>query len=119
MYYGFDFYEKILQNALGWPVNFDPEQPGVSCMAKLLMSPVNGTITGIHEKKLQHIREKGVVVALDFPVGHAVEAMENGTTRIGHVVAPAECVEELDAMVSKVYSCIEVDGVSLEELWKK
>lgn len=119
LYYGFDFYEKILENALGQPVSFAAEKEGCFCMAKLLMSPVNGIITGINEKELQRIRKSNVVAELDFPVGHAVEAMENGTTRIGHVVAEADCVEKLDAIVSRVYSCIEVDGVSLEELWKR
>ena len=85
-------------------------------MAKLLMSPVNGVITQIQEKWLQKLREKGIIVALDFPVGHAVEAMENGTTRIGHVVAEADSVEALDNIVRKVYRCIFVDGTSLEEL---
>lgn len=119
MYYGFDFYEKILQNALGVTLDFEPERPGIPCMAKLLMSPVDGRITAIKEEELDKIRSQEVVVVLDFPVGHPVEAMENGTTRIGHVVAPAESVEELDKLVSRVYGCIEVDGSSLEELWKK
>ena len=119
MYHGFDFYEKILQNALGQPLDFTPERDGLPCMAKLLMSPVDGFITKIDEKGLARICQKGNLVTLDFPVGHAVEAMENGTTRIGHVVARADSVEELDEIVSRVYDCIEVDGKSLEELWKK
>ncbi len=119
MHYGFDFYEKILKNALGEPVDFHPEKQGVFCMAKLLMSPVDGILTGIDERKLEQIRGRGVVAALDFPVGHPVEAMQNGTTRIGHVVAETERVEELDEIVNQVYSCLEVDGVSLEELWRK
>ena len=119
MYYGFDFYEKILQNALGWPVQFDAEKQGVFCMAKLLMSPVDGIITEIDEKKLERMREKGISIKLDFPVGHAVEAMQNGTTRIGSVVMEADCVEELDQTISRVYRCIKVDGTSLEELWKR
>ena len=119
MYHGFDFYEKILENAMGVPLEFSPKSEGIPCMAKLLMSPVNGTITAIDEKRLARIRQKGIQAVLDFPVGHPVEEMENGTTRIGHVVAPAKKVEELDEVISQVYSCIEVDGSSLEELWKK
>lgn len=128
MYYGFDFYETILQNALGESLDLGHTQAGTDdeasaqltpCMAKLLMSPVNGTITKIEEKRLAELRRDGTQIALDFPVGHLVEAMENGTTRIGHVVTKAERVEALDEMVSRVYSCIEVDGTSLEELWKK
>lgn len=119
MYYGFDFYEKILQNALGQPVGFTPEKEGVPCMAKLLMSPVDGMITEINERKLERMRGKGIAIKLDFPVGHAVEAMQNGTTRIGQVVMEADCVEQLDQTISRVYHCIKVDGTSLEELWKR
>lgn len=119
MYYGFDFYEKILQNALGITIDFTPEKSGVPCMAKLLMSPVDGVITSIDEARLEKIRAEGVQVVLDFPVGHPVEAMENGTTRIGHVVASVDSVEELDKIVSRVYDCILVDGSTLEELWKE
>lgn len=119
MYYGFDFYEKILQNALGAPLDFTPVREGVPCMAKLLMSPVDGRISSIDEAALMHIREQGVEVALDYKVGHGVEAMQNGTTRIGHVVAGVSRVEELDEIVTQVYRCIEVDGRTLEELWKE
>ena len=119
MYYGFDFYEKILQNAMGISLDFTPEKKGVPCMAKLLMSPVDGIITAIDQVELDKIRRRGTLVSLDFPVGHPVEKMENGTTRIGHVVAEADSVEKLDAIVSRVYGCIEVDGSSLEELWRK
>ena len=45
--------------------------------------------------------------------------MINGTTRIGHVVAEAESVEELDEIITQVYRCICVDQMTLEELWKK
>lgn len=118
LYYGFNFYEKILQNAFGEPVSFAPKQRRVPCMAKLLMSPVDGTITWVDEERLAAIRRQSAVVALDYPVGHAVERMVNGTTRIGHVVAGAGCVEDLDAIIASVYGCIYVDGKSLEELWE-
>ena len=56
---------------------------------------------------------------LDYQQGHAVEAMINGTTRIGHVVARADSVEKLDEIVNCVYRCIWVDGKTLEELWRE
>ena len=119
MYYGFDFYKKILQNALGEKLDFSPERQGIHCMAKLLMSPVDGRITGIDYEEIENLRREGIEIALDYPVGHPVEIMQNGTTRIGHVVARAGSVEELDKIVARVYGCIEVNGVSLEELWGK
>lgn len=119
LYYGFDFYEKILQNALGVRLDLRPERPGVPCMAKLLMSPVDGVITAVDEEGLSRIRKGKVEVVLDYPRGHFVERMVNGTTRIGHVAAPAEDVGTLEEILRRVYGCIYVNGVSLEELWKK
>lgn len=119
MYYGFDFYEKIIQNALGMEVSFAPGHEPRPCMAKLLMSPVDGVITEIDEEALGRIRETGVEIKLDYPVGHAVERMINGTTRIGHVIAAVDEVETLDGIMKDVYRCIYVDGETLEELWKE
>lgn len=119
MYYGIDFYEKILDNALGLPLSFAPVRTGVPCMARLLMSPVDGVITGINEEGLAQICCEGNTVALDFPVGHEVEAMKNGTNRIGHVIAAASEGEEMEGIVQRIYHCIYVNDVSLDVLWKQ
>lgn len=119
MYYGFDFYEKILQNALGIPLDFTPQREGAPCMAKLLMSPVDGVITAVDEERLEALRSCGVQIAVDFPAGHKVDEMVDGTTRIGHVIARADSVEDFDALMTRVYGCIEVNGTPLEELWRK
>lgn len=119
MYYGFDFYEKIIQNALGMEVSFAPGHEPRPCMAKLLMSPVDGRITSVDEEALDRIRQGGAEIKLDYPVGHAVERMINGTTRIGHVIAAADKVETLDEIMADVYRCIRVNGETLEELWRK
>ncbi|MDO4306532.1 MAG: ATP-grasp domain-containing protein [Eubacteriales bacterium] len=119
MYYGFDFYEMILRNAMGLSVDFTESEEKIPCMARLLMSPVDGTITRIDEAGLQEIRDKGTEVVLDFPTGHPVEKMENGTTRIGHVIARAESEQELEEVVNRVNRCISINDRSLEELWRK
>ncbi len=118
-YYGFNFYEKIIQNALGMQLSFAPEHEPCPCMAKLLMSPVDGVITSVDEAALGEIRRSGAEIKLDYPVGHAVERMVNGTTRIGHVIAAVDKVESLDRIMTDVYRCIRVDGDTLEELWRK
>ncbi|MCC8181729.1 MAG: ATP-grasp domain-containing protein [Clostridiales bacterium] len=118
-YYGINFYEKILQNALGIPLDFTPQAETCPCMAKLLMSPVDGVITGIDEDGLAAVRQACTEVMLDYPVGHPEETMQNGTTRIGHVVAPACREEALDGLIDRVYRCISVNGKSLEELWNE
>lgn len=119
LYYGFDLYEKIIQNAMGLPLEWIENDSRVPCMAKLLMSPVNGTITWIDNAKLQKIRKNGMEVELDFSVGHSVEKMHNGTDRIGHVIAKTGSESEFQKILDRVYSCIFVNGQSLEELWKK
>ena len=89
------------------------------CMARLLMSPKDGVITSVDEKKIKMLQEKGVLMTLDFPEGHTVEKMENGTNRLGHLVAEAKNTEEFDRLLQEAYRAIFVDGVSLEELWRE
>lgn len=116
--YGFDYYETIINCALGQPIAISDNKVK-PCMAKLLMSPVDGIITDINEEGINSLRKQGTEIALDFNVGHPVEAMINGTTRIGHVIVSAEKEEELDQIMSQVYGYIYVDGISLEEAWAR
>ena len=118
IYYGFDFYEKMIRSALGEQAEFDytGRQP---CMAKLILSPVEGRISHINIEGLRRLEEQGVTVSLDFPVGHKVFAMEDGTDRIGHVIARTEDEGQLDAWVMEACRCISIDGVTLEDIWKR
>lgn len=119
MYYGFDFYKKILESAMGEKPGFPEGKRKRPCMARLLMSPKDGVITCVNEEKLKALRDKGVLLTLDFPVGHAVEKMENGTNRFGHLAAEVENIQEFEGILQEAYSAIFVDGVSLEELWNE
>lgn len=116
IYYGFDFYEKMIRNALGEKVEFQTEGNN-ACKAKLLVSPVSGKITDIDEEGIEKLKREGAQIELDFPVGGKVYAMSDGTDRIGHVIASVETEEELDALIHKVNQCIYVNGSSLEEIW--
>lgn len=110
MYYGFDFYELMLKNALGEPVTFPSSNP-VPCMAKLLVSPINGTITQIDYAQIQQLLQSnpGYEIVLDYQIGDSVSEMCNGTDRIGHVIAPVDKETVLDSFIAKIYSCIEVN----------
>lgn len=119
-YYGFNFYEKMIRSALGEKVEFpEVQKKGTPCMAKLLMSLESGVITGLDMERIRELGSNGVTVAIDFPVGHRVFAMSDGTDRIGHVIASVEEESRLDELISQVRSCIEIDGRSLEDIWKK
>jgi biotin carboxylase len=119
IHYGFDFYEKMIQNALGLKVDLDLSAERTPCMAKLLMSPVDGTISSIDEARLDDLRAEGNVIALDYGVGHAVEKMYNGTTRIGHIIARTDDEASVDAIMDEIYGAICVDGKSMKDLWNR
>lgn len=114
--YEFDFYEQMIKSALGEPVEFLQEAK-VPCMAKLLLSPVGGMISAVDREEIDRLCQDGTVVQLDFPVGHRVFAMADGTDRIGHVIAAVDKEEELDQIIAQVRKCIWIDGRSLEEIW--
>jgi len=48
-----------------------------------------------------------------------VEKVENGTSRIGHVILETADEQELDEMMSHVRQTIKVNGVDLETLWNE
>ena len=118
IHYGFDFYETMIRNALGERIIFEG-MGKTPCMAKLLVSPVSGWITGINWEGLEAIRRENIVIQIDYPAGHMVSAMENGTDRIGPVIARTKTEAELDGIVGRVQRCIEIDHRTLEELWER
>ena len=118
MYYGFDFYEKMILNALGEPADFTPAAPE-PCMAKLLLSPVSGTITSYNKERIHRLQQAGIQIVLDYPVGHFVTAMEDGTDRIGHVIAAVGSEQELEKVLSQIRKCIYINEKALEEIWNE
>jgi biotin carboxylase len=119
IYYGFDFYEKMIENAFGQKVDLSGSGQLTPCMSKLLMSPVDGVISNIDTAKIEKLRKAGNDITLDYRVGSTVEQMHNGTTRIGHLIARTDNVEEVDKIMQEIYSALYVDGESMEKLWQE
>ena len=119
IYYGFDFYEKMIENALGKKVDLDLDGVKTPCMSKLLMSPVDGIITHIDYEAIDAVRSEGNDVVLDYEEGMAVEKMYNGTTRIGHIIAKTDDEATVDALMKRIYVAIMVGDRSMEELWTR
>ena len=117
-YYGFDFYEQMIKSALGEETDFQQTE-SCPCMAKLLLSPVSGTITQIDRDQVECLRQEGLELVLDYPEGHEVSAMADGTDRIGHVIVKTDREAELDEQMKRVYRCIWVDGKNLETIWEE
>lgn len=108
----------MIRSALGEQVEFNctGRQP---CMGQTASHPIEGKISHINIEGIRKLEEQGVTVSLDFPVGHKVFAMADGTDRIGHIIARTEDESRLDAWMMEVYRCISIDGVTLEEIWKR
>ena len=56
---------------------------------------------------------------MDYKVGDSVEKVKNGTDRIGQVILATTEEAELDALVSRIQSAIEIDGTPLSLLWEQ
>jgi len=118
IYCGYNYYQKILENACGIQPDFSYSET-TPCMAKLLFSPVDGQITAIDENLLSTLRANGICFSLDYTIGDSIEAVKNGTDRIGQVILKTDNEEEINAQVSRLYQAISIDGVSLYELWNQ
>ena len=119
IYGDFDYYQQMILNALG-------EVPEVSlsrqcdplstikgsrtaCMAKLIFSDVGGVLTAIDEGVIDKLRSNDVQISLDFALGDKVEAVKDGTSRIGQVIMRTNDVKALDDIILKVRGAIKID----------
>lgn len=104
----------MIKSALGEETDFQQTE-SCPCMAKLLLSPVSGTITQIDRDQVERLRQEGLELVLDYPEGHEVSAMADGTDRIGHVIVKTGREAELDEQMKRVYRCIWIDG----KIWRQ
>ncbi len=105
IYYGFDYYEKIIQASLGIEPDFTPVlQPGQPNAEMLFQSDKTGTIAAIDLGEQDDPRI--VELSMDYGVGDPVFKFAKGPDRIGQIIAVAGSVEEakaaLDAAMGKV-----------------
>lgn len=106
IYYGFDYYEKMIRVALGEDVSFESAQ-AVPNASKLLMSDKDGVIRSISNENVTggNICE----IQFDYGVGDAVNAFRVGPHRIGHVITKGETLEEAVAVLDGAIEKITID----------
>ncbi len=99
IYYGYDYYEKILQTALGEEVDFragdgsDPEKcSGVPNASMLLRSDADGAIVSQENKNSEN--PDIVEVQFDYDIGDEVHKFRIGPHRIGHVITKGETLDD-------------------------
>lgn len=105
IYYGYDYYEKIIQAALGEAPSF-PQDQATPNASKLLMSDRDGVIRSIanHNPQDERIYE----VMFDYRVGESVKKFKVGPHRIGHVITKGETLEEATQVLEEALSHIEI-----------
>lgn len=110
IYYGFDYYEKIIQAALGIRPDFNQVGEYVQPNAEMLfMADKTGCISSI---TLCSDMDKRIVdLSLDYSVGDEVRKFKKGPDRIGQIIAVGDSVKEakqvLDDVISKTKIIIE------------
>ena len=111
IYYGFDYYEKIVRVAIGETVKFDinpdPEnQGGVPNASMLLRSDKDGVI--VSQENNNELNPDIVEVQFDYKPGDTVHAFRVGPHRIGHVITKGKSLDDAVALLNKT-----LDNISL------
>lgn len=108
IYYGFDYYEKLVLAALGEDVAF-PQEHAVPNASMLLRSNKDGVIRSIENKN----EPDGDIyeIQFDYGVGDCVKKFHVGPNRIGHVITKGGT---LDAAVEKLNEALDKITITVE-----
>ena len=106
IYYGFDYYEKILKTALGEDPDFDFGKPPVPNASHLLMSEKDGII----ESQTNHNEPNPDIyqVQFDYQPGDEVHKFHVGPHRIGHIITKGNTLEEAQALLFDAMDKVEI-----------
>ena len=106
IYYQLDYYEVILQTALGIPVaeKFAGKEPGIPNLTHTLMADR----AGIVKQVINENPKKDDIVDLSFNIepGDEVRPYQNGRDRIGQVILKGETLEECEQRLEQILSGI-------------
>ena len=105
IYYGYDYYEKLIRAALGEDLEF-PQNHAVPNASMLLRSDRDGVIRSIvnHNVEEPNICE----IQFDYKVGDAVKKFHVGPHRIGHVITKGETLEKAVEKLHEAMDKIEI-----------
>jgi len=109
IYYGYDYYKKIIEVALGMKPDF-PKDKAVPNASKLLMSDKDGEIIALANRNPKS--DKGIYeVCFDYTVGDQVKKFHVGPNRIGHVITKGRTLAEATAALDRALKNIEIEVV--------
>ena len=108
IYYGFDYYEKLILAALGEDLTF-PQKQAAPNARMLRRSDKDGVIKSITNENTED--EDIVEIQFDFKVGDSVKKFHVGPHRIGHVITKGKtldaAVEKLNEALGKIHIIVE------------
>lgn len=106
IYYGFDYYEKIIMAALGEDVDFTPLSEPVANASMLLMSDRDGVIESQSDN---NPADPDIVeIQFDFAPGDEVHKFKVGPHRIGHVITKGRSLDEAVSTLHRALRMIEI-----------
>lgn len=106
IYYGYDYYEKLILAALGEDVDF-PAEHAVPNASMLLRSEKDGVIKSMTDENDPD--EDIYEVQFDYQVGDAVKKFHVGPHRIGHVITKGETLDEAVDKLNLALSRIKIE----------
>lgn len=109
IYYGYDYYKKIIQVALGERPDF-PKDHAVPNASKLLMSDRDGEIACLANRNPRNDPDI-VQVMFDYTVGDQVKKFHVGPNRIGHVITKGRTLGEATGALDRALKNIEIDVI--------
>ena len=109
IYYGYDYYKKIIEVALGMKTSF-PTDKAVPNASKLLMSDRDGEIIALANRKPKSDRNI-YEVCFDYTVGDQVKKFHVGPHRIGHVITQGRTLAEATSALDRALKNIEIEVV--------
>lgn len=118
LHLGIDYYEQMIRNALGLPVDFSGEHLSPA-MARLLFSPKPGILTHVDYGFLEKLKGDGVLASLDYEPGASIPGVHDATDRIGQVILQTDSVCLLEHTLHEIYRRLKIDGITLEQLWNE
>lgn len=106
IYYGYNYYEKIVQAALGEHADFSSNEKNPNA-SHLLMADRDGIICLQADNNEQHTNL--VEVQFDYKVGDSVKKFEIGPHRIGHIITRGNTLVEAEAELEKARQNIHIE----------
>ena len=96
IYSGSNYYEQVIKIALGEEIVLK-ELVKTPCASALFHAKETGILKNVSFPELD-----GVEYSVDYPIGNRVNAMEDGTDRIGQAIVWADTMEALQQKIERI-----------------